>query len=614
MATRSKPFDVIRLTVTFVCVTLLTVLLAAVGTDWSARQAQRYFAELEAAYGSEMQPGTVITYGQLYEDEQSALEDWQGPLSAFEEQDWRDIPALYIPQEDELFCQFYAAAAVLVFSLTLAAGLLGALWRRLGLGRGFWGRLPLEWHVFIGFCMLACCMDGAGHIVWAARDGTFADVAHTLFFLDADDSMLLGKAVAAGLLWLGVFFVFEAGAALGAGLRDGFWRYLRCRCLIVRVPAALWGRCGAAVRRFAAVDLRRPVESTLLRLLSINFLLVALLCSVWFAGIAGALIYSFVLFFILRRWFARLQKNYNTVLAHAQRMAQGSLDTPLEEDVGILNPLREELNAVQAGFARAVREEVRSQNMKTELITNVSHDLKTPLTAIITYVDLLKDDSLDEATRREYVATLEKKSQRLKRLIEDLFEMSKAASGSVTLHKETVELASLMRQLQFELEDATAACGVDFRWSLPPEKLYAELDGQKTFRVLENLVVNITKYALAGTRAYISLQREGRRAVVTMKNVSSAELDFDAAAITERFVRGDKSRNTEGSGLGLAIAKSFAELQGGTFAVETDGDLFKATVTFPLCEAPAQAPPPAPEAPDPEAPDPEALPAAETEE
>lgn len=604
MATRSKPFDVIRLTVTFVCVTLFTVLLAAVGTNWSVRQTQRYFAELEETYGSGMQPGTVVTYGQLYEDEQSALEDWQGPLSAFEEQDWRDIPALYIPQENEMFCQFYTVAAVLVFSLALAAGLLGALWRRLGLGRGFWGRLPLEWHVFVGFCMLVCCMDGAGHIVWAARDGTFADVAHTLFFLDADDSMLLGKAVAAGLLWLGVFFVFEAGAALGAGLRDGFWRYLRCRCLLVRVPAALWGACGTAVRRFAAVDLRRPVESTLFRLLFINFLLVALLCSVWFAGIAGALIYSFVLFFILRRWFARLQKNYNTVLAHAQHMAQGSLDTPLEEDVGILNPLREELNAVQAGFARAVREEVRSQNMKTELITNVSHDLKTPLTAIITYVDLLKDDSLDEATRREYVATLEKKSQRLKRLIEDLFGMSKAASGSVTLHKETVELASLMRQLQFELEDATAACGVDFRWSFPPEKLYAELDGQKTFRVLENLVVNITKYALAGTRAYISLQRQGRCAVVTMKNVSSAELDFDAAAITERFVRGDKSRNTEGSGLGLAIAKSFAELQGGTFAVETDGDLFKATVTFPLCEAPAQAPTPAPEA----------LPDAETEE
>lgn len=404
------------------------------------------------------------------------------------------------------------------------------------------------------------------------------------------------------------FSCLRGGAALGAGLRDGFWRYLRCRCLLVRVPAALLNTCGGAVRRFASVDLRRPVENTLFRLLLINFLLVALLCSVWFAGIAGALIYSFVLFFILRRWFVRLQKNYKTVLAHTQHMAQGSLDVPLEEDVGVLNPLRDELNAVQAGFARAVREEVRSQNMKTELITNVSHDLKTPLTAIITYVDLLKDDSLDEATRREYVATLEKKSQRLKRLIEDLFEMSKAASGSVTLHKETVELASLMRQLQFELEDAIAACGVDFRWSFPPEKLYAELDGQKTFRVLENLVVNITKYALAGTRAYLSLQRQGQRAVIMMKNVSSAELDFDAATITERFVRGDRSRNTEGSGLGLAIAKSFAELQGGTFAVETDGDLFKATVTFPLCAAPAPVQEPQP---GPEGPAPETLPAAE---
>ena len=198
----------------------------------------------------------------------------------------------------------------------------------------------------------------------------------------------------------------------------------------------------------------------------------------------------------------------------------------------------------------------------------------------------MKDDSLDEATRRE-VCGHAGEVQRLKRLIEDLFEMSKAASGGVTLHKETVELASLMRQLQFELEEATAACGVDFRWILPPEKLYAELDGQKTFRVLENLVVNITKYALAGTRAYISLQREGPARRRHHENVSSAELDFDAAAITERFVRGDKAAIPRAAALALPLPKSFAELQGGTFAVETDGDLFKATVTFPLCEAPA---------------------------
>ena len=196
-----------------------------------------------------------------------------------------------------------------------------------------------------------------------------------------------------------------------------------------------------------------------------------------------------------------------------QRMSRGNFDQKVDTKK-MLFDFKEhgnDLNSIGDGMAIAVEQRMRSERLKTELITNVSHDLKTPLTAIITYVDLLKDDSLDEATRREYVATLEKKSQRLKRLIEDLFEMSKAASGSVTLHKETVELASLMRQLQFELEDATAACGVDFRWSFPPEKLYAELDGQKTFRVLENLVVNITKYALAGTRAYISLQRQGRR-------------------------------------------------------------------------------------------------------
>ena len=362
MGTKLKLFDPVRLAATFVCVTLLTALLWTVGTDWSVRQTQRYFDELQQTYGSMAEPGAVLNYAQLY----GAEEDTAGNSTAASGDDanWGEQPAFYIPREVEMFCQFFALASLLVFCLALAAGLLGALCRRLALGRGFWGKLPLEWHVFMGFCVLVCCWDGAGHIVWAARDGTFADVAHTLFFLDAGGSMLLGKIVAASLLWLGVFFVFEGGAALGAGLRDGFWRYLRCRCLLVRVPAALLNTGGGAVRRFASVDLRRPVENTLFRLLLINFLLVALLCSVWFAGIAGALIYSFVLFFILRRWFVRLQKNYNTVLAHTQHMAQGSLDVPLKEDVGVLNPLRDELNAVQAGFARAVREEVRSQNMK----------------------------------------------------------------------------------------------------------------------------------------------------------------------------------------------------------------------------------------------------------
>ena len=554
------------------------------------RQTQRYFDELTQRYGDVAQPGSVITYGQAYEGKteeeiRQAIESGEIPTLP-EGENWQDFSMMYVPSENEMFRQFFALTAVLVFSLTLALGFFGAMFRRLCLGRGFWGHLPLEWHVLVALFLWMCCFDGVGGLFWCAVDGTFADIVATMFFLNASDSMLAGKMFVAAVLWLGVFAVFEAGTALGAGLRDGLKHYLRYRSLLVRVIVALWNICGSAVRRFAAIDLRRPVENTLLRILTLNFLLMTLLCIIGFAGVAGVLLYSVVLFFMLRRYFLRVQNNYNLVLAHTSRMAQGDLDASLEQDVGILNPLRDELNAVQDGFARAVREEVRSQNMKTELITNVSHDLKTPLTAIITYVDLLKDDTLDEATRKEYIATLDKKSQRLKRLIEDLFEMSKAASGSVTLNKEKVELGELMRQLQFEMEDSIAASGVEFRWNVSQEKLYAMLDGQKTFRVLENLVVNITKYALAGTRAYLSLQREGDTAVIVMKNVSRAELDFDTAAITERFVRGDKSRNTEGSGLGLAIAKSFAELQGGTFAIETDGDLFKATVTFPLCETP----------------------------
>ena len=239
MATRLKPFNFIRLAVTFVCVTLLTVLLAAVGTDWSARQAQRYFAEMEETYGSGIRPGTVITYGQLYEGRAERAGRLAGPLSAFEEQDWRDIPALYIPQEDELFCQFYTVAAVLVFSLALAAGLLGALWRRLGLGRGASGA-GCRWNGMCSsaFCMLACCVDGAGHIVWAARDGTFANVAHTLFFLDADDSMLLGKSRGGGVAVAGCVFRVRGGRGAGRGPAGRLLALFALPVPLVRVPAA----------------------------------------------------------------------------------------------------------------------------------------------------------------------------------------------------------------------------------------------------------------------------------------------------------------------------------------------------------------------------------------
>ena len=225
------------------CVTLLTVLLAAVGTDWSARQAQRYFAEMEETYGSGIRPGTVITYAaNCMRTSRARWKTGRAPLSAFEEQDWRDIPALYIPQEDELFCQFYTVAAVLVFSLALAAGLLGALWRRLGLGAGLLGQAAAG---------MACVHRLLHAGVLRRRRGLYCGSrarhvcqcgAHAVLFR-CRRQHAAGKSRGGGVAVAGCFFVFEAGAALGAGLRDGFWRYLPAGAFWC-VCRPLWEACG----------------------------------------------------------------------------------------------------------------------------------------------------------------------------------------------------------------------------------------------------------------------------------------------------------------------------------------------------------------------------------
>lgn len=224
--------------------------------------------------------------------------------------------------------------------------------------------------------------------------------------------------------------------------------------------------------------------------------------------------------------------------------------------MGLFDPLKDELNQVRAGFEKAVAAEVRSQNMKTELITNVSHDLKTPLTAIITYVDLLKDPALSAEDRAKYIETLDKKSQRLKRLIEDLFEVSKAATRNVAMHYAEVDLAALLKQVQYELADKTEASGIDFRWQLPEERMPLVLDGQKTCRIFENLVVNITKYGMPGTRAYITLMPQEHGAQVVFKNISATELDFSAEEITDRFVRGDRSATPRAAAWALPLPRA----------------------------------------------------------
>ena len=239
----------------------------------------------------------------------------------------------------------------------------------------------------------------------------------------------------------------------------------------------------------------------------------------------------------MRKYYKDIKRKYARLLEATGELAKGNMNVEIKEDLGMFNPFKPEIEKIQEGYKKAVEEEIKSQRMKTELITNVSHDLKTPLTAIITYVNLLKDEK-DEEKKKEYVDVLERKSMRLKVLME-------------------------------------------FKCNYPEEKMTAVLDGQKTYRIFENLIVNVTKYAMPHTRVFVDIFREENEIVVQMKNVSKDELTFNPQEITERFVRGDESRNSEGSGLGLAIVRSFTELQGGHFHVETEADLFKAEIRWP---------------------------------
>lgn len=347
-----------------------------------------------------------------------------------------------------------------------------------------------------------------------------------------------------------------------------------------RVWKKIKGHFHKVYDEFLHMDLQENTNKMIIKALVINFFLLLLITCLWFYGIFALILYSIVLFLILRKYSQDVKKKYALLLEATNLLADGNLDAPIEGDLGIFNPMKVEIQKIQKGFQKAVQEEVKSERMKTELITNVSHDLKTPLTAIITYVDLLKSEE-DPEKRKEYLEVLEKKSLRLKVLIEDLFEISKATSKSVTMNFMKVDIVGLLKQVGLECDEKIKAANLDFRWNLPEGKVVMLLDSQKTYRIFENLIVNITKYAMPHTRVYIELIDEGSHVSVSMKNVSASELNFNTDEITDRFVRGDVSRNTEGSGLGLAIAKSFTELQYGTLKISTDADLFKVVIRLP---------------------------------
>ena len=327
-------------------------------------------------------------------------------------------------------------------------------------------------------------------------------------------------------------------------------------------------------------DVTKDAKKLILRIVLWNALILVVICSLPLGGLTIAIIYSVILYFLLRRYISKLQKKYGLLLKATNEIAQGNLNVTIEEDLGVFEPFKPQIYRIEEGFRNAVAEEVKSQRMKSELITNVSHDLKTPLTAIITYVKLLQEPGVTQEQRKEYLETLDRKALRLKALIEDLFEVSKANSRNITLDIRDVDIVSMVKQVEFEMEDKLTDAGLEVRMSLPEEKVIVPLDSQKTFRIFENLFGNIAKYALPGTRVYVNGFTAKEDVTIILKNITAQELSVSGEELTERFVRGDTSRNTEGSGLGLAIAKSFTELQGGKFRIELDGDLFKVVLTW----------------------------------
>lgn len=359
-------------------------------------------------------------------------------------------------------------------------------------------------------------------------------------------------------------------------LTSGFCRYWKEDSLIGSI-------CGNVKRRFeklSEVDLSDKTDTVLLKYVLIQMVIVGVIACFWSFGIVLSVLYSVLLFFYIRKKLKKVQKDYQVLLKEAHQLADGRFDEELTQDVGIFNALGDELKNVRIGFEKAVSEEIKSQNMKTELISNVSHDLKTPLTGIKNYAELLGQDNVSGQDKQVYLENLQHYIDRLNNLIEDLFEVSKVNSGNIELNPVELNVVALIQQAQAETEVLLKQKNLTVILDAPENGIVQALDGDKTYRIFENLFTNIAKYTLPGTRVYVSATAQPEYTEIVFKNISEAQMNFTPEEIVERFVRGDKSRHESGSGIGLAIVKSFTEVQNGTFSIEIDGDLFKAVVRF----------------------------------
>ncbi len=368
--------------------------------------------------------------------------------------------------------------------------------------------------------------------------------------------------------WLEIFLV-------GLGLAAGATATL---ALLLSVVKKLKARCFwryTIIGRFACYiyGAAKTSENVFWKLLLL-MLAVSLLSATWIL-----LIPVLVLIFLFVPKYAR---KYAEIKEGVSQVKSGNLDyqIPVQGD-GELERLAASINEISEAASVAVQNELKNQRMKTDLISNVSHDLKTPLTSMVSYVDLLKTEGLNSVNAPQYLEIIDEKTRRLQKLTEDLFEAAKASSGTIPVDMEKIEMSSIVNQALAELEEQLEAGRLEIIFTNKADDVYVMADGQLLWRVIENLLVNVSKYALPGSRVYLDLLERGNRMIVLeIKNMSRDPLNISADELMERFKRGDESRNTEGSGLGLSIAKDLTNLMEGVFRISIDGDLFKASVAL----------------------------------
>ena len=279
----------------------------------------------------------------------------------------------------------------------------------------------------------------------------------------------------------------------------------------------------------------------------------------------------------------RVYEDFGKLGEQIEKISDGELNySPSISEMSAVYPMSQKLGSIRDGLQKSLEEQMKGERMRIDLVSNVSHDLKTPLTSIISYVDLLSKEGNLTPEVRDYVNILIQKSNRLKNIVTDLFELARTTSGNAEIHQEQLSVKKLLIQTMADMEDRIESAGIPIKASISDEPMRIVADGNKMYRVLQNLFDNALKYSMVGTRIFVSLESSGGNAVIAIKNTASYEMNFSAEEIVERFARGDKARTSEGSGLGLAIAESFVAAMGGQMLVDVDGDQFKVQVLFPL--------------------------------